>query len=76
MAIVRKLEQVSGRADAPHSEVDSTYAVWIDERGSKWLQIDTYGSKQRKLLGKKSQSMWFAPEALRQLKQILAEEVA
>lgn len=76
MAIVRKMERVSGLAEARHSEVDCTYAVWTDEQGSKWLQIDTYGSKQRKLLGKKSQSMRFGPDALAQLKRILSEEIA
>jgi len=76
MAIVRKLERVSGLAEARHSEADCTYAIWTDEEGDRWLQIDTYGSRQRKLLEKKSQSMRFAPEAVAQLKRILAEEIA
>jgi hypothetical protein len=36
------------------------------------LQIDTYGSARRKIVGKKSQSMRFLPEAIKQLKEILA----
>jgi hypothetical protein len=35
------------------------------------LQIDTYGSVDRKLPGKKSQSLRFAPEAINQLREIL-----
>jgi hypothetical protein len=34
------------------------------------LQTDTYGSVDRKIPGKKSQSLRFAPEAIKQLGQI------
>jgi len=63
MAIVRKLESIQLDRDSKHSEVNCTYAVVEDDKGSKYLQIDTYGSKTRKIPGKKSQSIRFSPEA-------------
>lgn len=70
MAIVRKLEFFALQKDTPHSEVQGTYSV-VNEKDGKYLQIDTYGSRTRKITGKKSQSIRFAPEAIQQLKALL-----
>ena len=64
MAIVRKLDPIQLDRDSKHSEVDCTYSVIEDDKGNKYLQIDTYGSKTRKIPGKKSQSIRFSPEAI------------
>lgn len=74
MAIVRKLEAVKLEKDSRHTEVDCTYAVVKDEKGTKYLQIDTYGSATRKLPGKKRQPIRFSPEAIEQLKTIFETE--
>ena len=71
MAIVRKLEPIQIDRDSKHSEVDCTYAIVEDDKGYKYLQIDTYGSATRQIPGKKSQSIRFSPEAIEQLKEIL-----
>ena len=73
MAIVRQLRPQTLEKDTPHSEVESTYSIIHDDRGFAYLQIDTYGSKSRKIPGKKSQSIRFAPEAIAQLKKLLSE---
>jgi hypothetical protein len=57
--------------EARHTETDCTYTIVRDDRGVAFLQIDTYGSRNRQIAGKKSQSIRFAPEAIRELKQIL-----
>ena len=75
MAIVRKLVLQQLEVDAGHSEADGTYSR-VTSRGERYLQIDTYGSRQRKMPGKKSQSIRFAPEAVEQLKAILAKHFA
>lgn len=71
MAIVRKLEKLELERESAHKEVDATFSVVTDKDGHRHLQIDTYGSKERKYAGKKSQSIRFAPEAISQLKSIL-----
>jgi hypothetical protein len=73
MAIIRKLDPIQLDRDSKHSEVDCTYAVIEDDKGNKYLQVDTYGSKSRKIPGKKSQSIRFSPEAIDQLKEILKQ---
>jgi hypothetical protein len=72
MAIVRRLNHLAMEKDTPHSEVDCTYSIIHDEAGRRYLQVDTYGSKVRQIPGKKSQSIRFAPEAIEQLKALLA----
>jgi hypothetical protein len=74
MAIVRRLEYLALEKDSPHSEVECTYSIVGDDDGGRFLQVDTYGSKLRQIPGKKSQSIRFAPEAIEQLKALLAEK--
>ena len=70
MAIVKKLERIELVRDAKHTEVDATFSI-VEVDGLKFLQIDTYGSATRQITGKKSQSLRFSPEALKQLKSII-----
>jgi hypothetical protein len=71
MAIVRQLTELHLERDSRHTEVSGTYTVVSDSDGAKYLQIDTYGSKERQDAGKKSQSIRFSPEAISQLKEII-----
>lgn len=73
MAIVRQIEEIQLERDAQHKEVKATYTIFIGNDNEKFLQIDTYGSKERQYEGKKSQSIRFTPEAISQLKQILSK---
>jgi hypothetical protein len=73
MAIVRHLEHETLQVESKHSETTCTYSIVHDDGGRTYLQIDTYGSHDRKFEGKKSQSIRFAPEAIAELKRILRE---
>lgn len=73
MAVVRRIEQQNLEKGAAHTEVECTYSI-VDDAQGRSLQIDTYGSKDRKMPGKKSQSIRFAPEAIEQLKVLLKEK--
>jgi hypothetical protein len=57
--------------DTRHTDAECTYSIIQSPDGSKFLQLDTYGSKSRKIPGKVSQSIRFSPRGLAQLKQIL-----
>jgi hypothetical protein len=72
MAIIRSLRRLTLEKGTPHTEVECTYSI-VDDRKGRHLQIDTYGSTTRKIPGKKSQSIRFAPEAIEQLKILLKE---
>jgi uncharacterized membrane protein len=70
MAIIRKLEQITLEKDSKHTEVDATYSI-VNADGEAYLQIDTYGSKDRQIEGKKSQSIRLSSEAIDQLQTII-----
>jgi len=71
MAIVRHLERITLDKESKHTEVDCTYsAIYSDSE--TFLQVDTYGSKERQLKGKKSQSIRFSEEAISELKRIIS----
>jgi hypothetical protein len=74
MAVVHRLERVTLEKDSPHTDVECTYSIVTDDQGRRCLQIDTYGSTTRKIPGKKSQSIRFAPEAIEQLKTLLQQD--
>jgi hypothetical protein len=71
MAIVRHLEEQLLQIEASHTETECTYSLVKDGDGTKYLQVDTYGSTGRKIEGKKSQSIRFSPEAVAELKLII-----
>lgn len=58
MAIIRKLDQIQLDRDSKHSEMDCTYSVVEDDRGDKYLWVDTNAttSKNRYSI---SSSVWF-----------------
>lgn len=71
MAIVRRLDPMPLEQNSKHSEVNCTYTIVVEADGQRFLQVDTYGSAERQIPGKKSQSIRFSPEAITQLKTIL-----
>jgi len=75
MAIVRNLKPQQLEVESRHSETEGTYTIVTAPDGT-YLQVDTYGSRQRKIPGKKSQSIQFAPKAVEQLKAILEKHFA
>jgi hypothetical protein len=54
-----------------HEPVQATYAVFRDGKGNTYLQIDTYGSLERQIPGKKSQSIQLSPDGLKALRAVL-----
>ncbi|MEO8008502.1 MAG: methionyl-tRNA formyltransferase [Betaproteobacteria bacterium] len=73
MALVAKLVHQVLEKDSVHMKVDCTYSIIVDNKGQKYLQLDTYGSAGRKIPGKKSQSIRLSPEAITQLLNIIKE---
>jgi hypothetical protein len=59
-----------GNRGRVHGEVECGYTVFA-ERGKSYLQLDTYGSSERVIPGKVSQSIQLDEAAARQLKLLL-----
>jgi len=75
VALVTELEEHQLLATARHTAVRCTYSIVTDDEGRPCLQLDTYGSSTRKILGKKSQSLRFSPEAIEQLRAVIEQLV-
>lgn len=69
MANVRGFEPKDTAGPKPHSDVDATIAV-VEVDGEKFIQIDTYGSSDRLMPGKVSQSLRLSEAAFDQLVKI------
>ena len=70
MALVRTLEKGSNERTKIHREVECTYTVFTDG-GRKVLQIDTYGTPERRVAGTVSQILQFDRESALALKAII-----
>ena len=66
MATVRALKIYQPERFSKQSDADASI-VLLDFEGEKFVQIDSYGSKDRKLVGKRSQSLRLSKEAFEQL---------
>jgi hypothetical protein len=72
MALVTNICHLTLQTNSKHTNVDCTYDIVSDAQGIRYLQLDTYGSPGREIPGKKSQSIRLSPEAIQQLKNIIA----
>lgn len=72
MARVENLTPKLIERPSRHGEVEATYSV-VEVNGEKMLQIDTYGTADRQIPGKVSQSLQFGPKGIAALRQLLEE---
>ena len=66
MALVRDFVHVSKGGNRVHGEVECGYLSFASS-GRTYLQLDTYGSKGRKIPGKVSQSIQLDADGAREL---------
>lgn len=61
MALINEgcLKETNKERNLVHKKVEATYTFFEDEKGKGYIQIDTYGSEDRKIKGKVSQSLQF-----------------
>ncbi len=66
MATIRKLKLYQPDRASKQGEADASI-ILMDFEGEKFVQIDSYGSKERQFVGKRSQSMRLSKAAFEQL---------
>jgi hypothetical protein len=71
MARIDSFAETRMERNSVHNPVSATYTVFTSADGETYLQIDTYGSDERKIVGKKSQSIQLSPSGLAALREIL-----
>jgi hypothetical protein len=69
MALVRGFEIKELERSSKHSEVEATVS-FVEADGEKFIQIDTYGSSDRAMPGKVSQSLRLSKSAFEALMKI------
>jgi hypothetical protein len=73
MALVHQLTKKSIDRNSVHDRISATYTVF-DRDGEKYIQIYSYGSEDRKIPGKKSQTLQFDEAGARTLFEALKVE--
>ncbi|MCZ8019739.1 hypothetical protein [Novosphingobium sp.] len=69
MAVVKKFSVEEQNSRIGHTECHGTIRA-IEVDGEKFIQIDTYGSKEREFQNKLSQSLRLTEAAFNQLKKL------
>jgi hypothetical protein len=71
MALITDFSRVEKKAQKIHEPVECGYSVFRDRQGEIVLQLDTYGTSERKLTNKVSQSIQLDEAAARELLKII-----
>ena len=69
MAIIRKFEELDLKMNARHSETHGGWSIQGQD-GEMFLQINTFGSNDREMPEKVSQSLRLSKEAVQQLAEL------
>lgn len=70
MALISSFEKITGERQAIHGPVECGWRAFSID-GRKILQLDTYGSAERKFQGKVSQSIQLDEARARELLEII-----
>ncbi len=71
MALVTKIIKADKSKHMVHKPTTCDYSVFVGDDGNRYIQIDTYGSADRELTDKVSQSIQLNQNAAAQLKAII-----
>jgi PBP1b-binding outer membrane lipoprotein LpoB len=71
MALINKITKETRNARL-HNEVEATYNL-VNKNGETYIQINTFGSDDRAIKGKVSQSIQFSQDVIKEIGQILSK---
>ena len=70
MALVTSIVEASKERQRTHDPVECSASIF-DRNGQRYLQLDTYGSANRKNPGKQSQTLQFNHDSAQQLVELI-----
>ena len=70
MALITQFAEIQKDTNQVHGEVECGYTIF-ERGGSTFLQLDTYGSRDRKFHGKVSQSIQLDSQSAAELQRLL-----
>lgn len=74
MALIIEIKRIHKLRGSVHKPVESTYFTFNDFSGDKYLIIDTYGSEDRQIKNKVSQTIQLNNKSAKVLYNILKSE--
>lgn len=75
MALITRFMELQKERHQVHGVVECGYTIFEDG-GTRYLQLDTYGSQERQIPGKTSQSIQLNAESAAQLKTLIEKTFA
>ena len=75
MALVTKIERTQKERPSIHDPGNCGYTVFTGPDGKRYLQLDTFGSRTRQIVGKVSQSIQFDAAAAAERKRLIETEL-
>ncbi|HEX8619032.1 MAG TPA: hypothetical protein VF911_15720 [Thermoanaerobaculia bacterium] len=73
MALITELKEITKDRQAVHGPVECAYSVFTGSDGERYLQLETFGSKDRKIPGKTSQAIQLSESSAAELKAIIEQ---
>jgi hypothetical protein len=70
MALINELTELNKDRNQVHGPVECGYTVF-EEGGERYLQLDTYGSPERRIPGKTSQSIQLNADSAARVKTLI-----
>jgi hypothetical protein len=70
LALITEFMKLQKERNSVHGSVECGYTIFED-RGVRYLQLDTYGSRERQIPGKTSQSIQLSAESAAQLRDLI-----
>lgn len=71
MALVRRIEEGASNSRQHPTETECTFHLAYSDDGAKLLTLNTYGSQERKIAGKVSQTIQFDQHAAAELYKLI-----
>jgi hypothetical protein len=71
MALITTIKEISKERQTVHGFVECAYSVFTGSDGKRYLQLETFGSKERKIPGKTSQAIQINEASARELKRLI-----
>lgn len=73
MALIAQLTEISKARQTVHRPVDCGYSVFTGPDGQRYVQLETFGSKERKIVNVTSQAIQINESSAAELKRLIEE---
>lgn len=73
MALITEFTKINKERQSAHGPVECAYSIFTDGSGKSYLQLETFGSKERKIPGKTSQAIQLDETGAAKLKEIIQQ---